>query len=205
MEGEIDAVLAYWFGGWVDETPLDLQAPLFRRWFGKDEGTDREIRQRFEGLYERVSRGGEASWGDTAAGGLARILILDQFPRNMYRNTARAFATDPLALDQCRRSLAARHEETLPLAGCMFLYMPLMHAESRPCQEMSVERFARLADRAREVSPANAEFFRLSLEYAVKHKAIIDRFGRYPHRNEVLGRPSTPDETEFLKGPDSSF
>ncbi len=205
MNKEIDGILEYWFGGLNDSVRLDTESPRFGLWFGKNENTDREIRECFEKEYECASQGGYEDWERTPEGRLALVLILDQFPRNMYRDTARAFAADPRALALCLRALEDGDDESLSLVQCMFLYMPMMHAESSEVQEMSVMRYSGLVDRARADSPDNAGFLSYSLEYAKKHKAIIDRFGRYPHRNSILGRESSTAEVEFLKGPDSSF
>jgi len=198
-------ILAYWFSDLDDDTSLNMDLPLFRRWFGKDDSTDREIRERFEPVYLRAVRDEYNEWEDTPLGRLALVILFDQFPRNMYRETPGAFETDPRALALCLRSIEDGCDKKLNLIQRLFLYMPMMHSESVEIQEKSKHYFGMLVEAARQRNPANADFFNYSYEYAVKHYVIIERFGRYPHRNQALGRKSTAAEIEFLKGPDSSF
>jgi uncharacterized protein (DUF924 family) len=201
----IDQILEYWFSNLDENTRLKTDSPLFRRWFGKDEATDREIRERFEQDFLRAVPGEFDNWEGSPRGSLALVLLFDQFPRNMFRGTSRAFQTDPRALTICLRSIEEGFDRRLILIQRMFLYMPMMHAESIEVQEKSKQHFGMLVEEARQKSSVNVEFFAYSYEYAVKHAVIIERFGRYPHRNESLGRESTLAEIEFLKGPDSSF
>jgi uncharacterized protein (DUF924 family) len=201
----IDRILEYWFSDLDDNTPLETDSPLFRRWFGKDDATDQEIRERFEPDYLRAARADLEHWGGSPRGSLALVVLLDQFPRNMYRGLPGSFETDAKALAHCLRSIEEGLDTKLHLIQRMFLYMPMMHAESVQVQERSKQYFRMLVEAARERSPVNAGFFAFGHEYALKHSAIIERFGRYPHRNGILGRESTPEEIEFLKGPDSSF
>jgi uncharacterized protein (DUF924 family) len=200
-----ETILGYWFNGLDDQSTIDPEAPTVKRWFLGDEETDREIRERFETDHSMAARGEYRDWANAPRDRLALVILLDQFSRNLYRGSPEAFAVDPMALDLCLQSLEDGFDESLALIERAFLYMPLMHAESVEMQEKCKERFSGLVELAKERSPANVGYFTYSHEFAVKHAAIIERFGRFPHRNAILGRPSTPEEAEFLKGPDSSF
>jgi uncharacterized protein (DUF924 family) len=200
-----ETILDYWFKGLDDRTEVDLELPHVKRWFSGDEATDWEIRERFEADHLQAARGEYKAWENTPRGRLALVILLDQFPRNLYRNSPKAFATDPMALDLCSRSMEDGLDEPLALIERAFLYMPLMHAESVEMQEKRKQQLSLLVELAKERSPMNVGYFTYSHDFAVKHAVIIERFGRFPHRNAILGRPSTPEETEFLKGPDSSF
>lgn len=156
------------------------------KWFVKDEAFDAEIRRRFAVLYEHVRDGAHADWKDSPRGLLALVVVLDQFPRNMFRGSAQAFASDDLALTLAELGIAKGFNVRLSPEERMFLYMPLQHAEKIDVQEQAVARFAEL-----ELDD--------TLDFAKQHRDIILRFGRFPHRNAVLGRESTVEETEFLK------
>lgn len=181
-------VLHFWFG---DE---DVARP---EWFRKDPAFDDAIRQRFGALVEQALAGGLAEWAATPEGALARILLLDQFTRNIFRDTPRAFQGDPLALAAARALVESGAERTLTPRQRTFVYLPLEHAESREMQAEAMRLFGALA----QEHPQTAD----SLEWAAKHQVIIERFGRFPHRNLQLGRVSTDEERAFLLGPDSSF
>ena len=170
-------VLRFWFG----------QDP--KRWFEKNAAFDAEIRTRFLPLYEELSS--KADWLSQARDCLARVIVLDQFPRNMFRGTARAFAADPLALAAAKHAVAKGYDEGLLPVEKQFLYLPFEHSESLADQERACDL----------MKPLGEELY----GWAVKHKVIIERFGRFPHRNEILGRTSTPEETAFLKQPGSGF
>lgn len=200
-----ETILDFWFKGLDDRTEVDHELPHVKRWFSGDEATDREIRERFEQDHLQAARGEYKAWQDTPRGRLALVILLDQFPRNLYRGSPKAFATDPMALDLCSRSMEDGFDEPLALIERAFLYMPLMHAESVEMQEKCKQQFSLLVKLAKEKSRMNVGYFTYSHEFAVKHAVIIERFGRFPHRNAILGRSSTPEEVEFLKGPDSSF
>ena len=149
------------------------------------------IRSRYATLHERASAGELYPWRTTPHGRLAEIIVLDQFSRNLHRDTPRMFAQDAAALALAQEAVAAGALAGLDLPGRAFLLMPYMHSESRAIHAVAEALF-------REHAPKNVEF-------ELKHKAIVDRFGRYPHRNAVLGRASTPEELEFLAQPGSSF
>lgn len=174
-------VLAFWF------EEIDPKS-----WWVADADFDRLIGDRFLGILEQAARGELYAWRQEPQGRLAEIIVLDQFSRNVYRNTARAFAQDPMALVLAQEAVAAdAHRDLLPVERG-FLFLPYMHSESRLIHEVAERLYREFA------LPGNHEF-------ELKHKAIIDRFGRYPHRNEILGRSSSVEEAEFLKQPGSRF
>jgi uncharacterized protein (DUF924 family) len=161
------------------------------QWWSVDPALDATLRERFLERHAQAARGELYPWRATAHGRLAEIIVLDQFSRNMFRGTAAAFAQDPIALVLAQDAVALGAHLQLQPAERAFLLMPYMHSESRAIHVEAERLF-------REHAPAN-------LDYELKHKAIIDRFGRYPHRNKLLGRESTAEEIEFLKQPGSSF
>jgi uncharacterized protein (DUF924 family) len=160
--------------------------------FKKDATLDQKIKDRFLAAYQQATRGELFSWRKTIQGRLAEIILLDQFSRNMFRDHADAFKFDCLALALSQEACHRPEAKELPPTERGFLYMPHMHSESLLVHEQAVILF----------SEPGLEF---NLEYEMKHKKIIEEFGRYPHRNEILGRQSTSAEIEFLKGPGSSF
>lgn len=177
----VEAVLDLWF------RELDRNA-----WFTKSDATDALIRERGLAIHEQLARELPPEVRTEPRAALAAIIALDQFPRNMFRGTPRAFATDPIALELAKHAVASGFDKRLSKDERMFLYLPFEHCEGAAEQERCVALFALLDD---------PELTR----YAVAHKEIIDRFGRFPHRNAILGRVSTPEELEFLKQPASSF
>ena len=199
----IDEVLTFWFGATADELPAHSQ-----RWFRKDPAFDDEIRRLFAADHERAARGELDGWSrGTARGALALVVLLDQMSRNMFRDSAGAFASDARALAVCRDGRASGLDRTLGFVERYVFYMPLMHAEDRAVQKDSVATFTALAAEAEGAvaPPSIVAMLRSAREYAEKHAAIVERFGRYPHRNALLARPSTPDEVAFLEQPGSSF
>jgi len=193
----VDAVITFWFGNPTAQAP---EAGVRQRWFKKSEEFDREIREQFGDLHAALIAGEHAGWLETGLGCLARVLVLDQFSRNMFRDEPGAFASDALALATTDHVLEQGSLSELSPDGQCFLLMPLMHSEDRDRQAQSVEQFTALAERAPE-QPGLAA----NVDYAHRHKKIVDRFGRYPHRNGILGRTSTTEEAEFLKQPGSGF
>ena len=161
-------------------------------WWKKDEAFDQEVRERFTEVYQRGAKAELFDWRQDALGWLAEIIVLDQFPRNMFRDSAQAFATDTLAVLLAQEAVANQVDKELTAPQKSFLYMPLMHSESVLIHETAMDLF-------------DQPGLESNLNFEKKHKAIIDRFGRYPHRNTILGRESTDEELEFLKGPGSSF
>ena len=162
------------------------------QWWKKDEEFDRIIIERFSELHRRASCCELFEWRKDARGRLAEIVVLDQFSRNMFRGSPLSFAQDALALALSQEAVSAGADEALNPAERSFLYMPFMHSESLKIHEVAVALFRRNGLEG-------------NLDYELKHKAIIERFGRYPHRNAILGRESTQEEIEFLKQPGSSF
>jgi uncharacterized protein (DUF924 family) len=159
------------------------------KWFAKDPAFDQEIRDRFEALHLQGSRGELEPWASTPEGALALVVLLDQFPRNMYRASAHAFATDPLARHVARRTVEAGDHLKVDPAVRFFLFMPFEHAEDLADQELAISLFKQL--QAETGEPGN-------LAWAELHRDIIARFGRFPHRNLCLGRESTAEELKFL-------
>lgn len=195
-----DEVLHYWFGEIGDDGNVTEDRSAL--WWRKSPETDAAIRERYEPLVQAVARGEYDRWGESGSGRLALIIALDQFPRNIYRDMPQAFAYDAQARALTRAGLERRQDRELPLVQRVFFYLPLEHAEDRDLQAESVRLFAQLRDEAPEHLH---ETFANYLEYAVRHQEIVDRFGRFPHRNGVLGRKSTEEEVAFLKEPGSSF
>lgn len=163
-----------------------------KQWWLKDPQFDALIAQRFGDLYEKAAKGELKPWRKNTKGALAEIIILDQFSRNIFRDTPIAFATDALALEAAKEAIANGFDKEIDAGYLSFLHMPFMHSESKDIHEIAVSLF-------------NKPGMESSYEYELKHKAIIDRFGRYPHRNEILGRQSTLEEIEFLKEEGPSF
>ena len=162
------------------------------RWWRKSASFDALITRRFKAVYEQVVAGERAEWRASPRGRLAEIIVLDQLSRNMFRDTAKAFAADPLALSLAQEAVRRGADKALADDERYFLYMPFMHSESRTIHLQAMKLFDQ---------NGLEEAFR----FEKKHKEIIDRFGRYPHRNSIVGRVSTAEEIEFLAGPGSSF
>jgi uncharacterized protein (DUF924 family) len=181
-------VLEFWFG--------PLPHATRGEWFRKDPGFDSAIRTRFGAAVESALGEAFREWTATPQGSLARVILLDQFTRNIFRGTARAFAGDEQALADAAHAIERGFDRELDRYERWFLYLPFEHAEDWPAQQRSLELFGRLAEDTGDRSP---------LEWAEKHAEVIRRFGRYPHRNEILGRPSTFEEAAFLAEPGSSF
>jgi uncharacterized protein (DUF924 family) len=188
MNAQAAAVLQFWFG---DE-------PVARaEWFRKDAAFDALIGERFGALIAQALAGGFAAWADSADTALARILLLDQFTRNVFRDTPRAFAGDALALAAARAMVARGQDAVLPPLRRAFVYLPFEHAEEMGAQRESLALHAALV----RDDPTLAS----QAEYAKRHTDIVERFGRFPHRNLVLGRVSSDEELAFLQQPGSSF
>ena len=175
------SVLHFWFS---ELTP--------QQHFAKDAALDESIRIRFGSTLEAAARCELFAWRATPEGRLAEVLVLDQFSRNVWRDMPRAFAQDALTLALAQELVASGQDRSLPTAQRAFAYMPYMHSESAVIHAQAMALFAQ---------PGMEN----NLEFERRHKAIIDRFGRYPHRNAILGRQSTPEELAFLSEPDSSF
>lgn len=176
-----NTILDFWFN---ELTP--------KQWWTQSAELDQQIKTRFGALHQAASCGELYSWRETASGVLAEIIILDQFSRNIHRNHPLAFACDALALGLAQMAVANKTDQELDNTRRSFLYMPYMHSESLIIHKIAVALFS-------------AQGMEQNLDFELQHKAIIDRFGRYPHRNNILGRISTPEEVDFLKTPGSSF
>lgn len=174
-------VLNFWF----QEIPPS-------RWWAKDEEFDELIRRRFGQLHHHAARGELFRWRSDPKGRLAEIIVLDQFSRNIYRDTPAAFAQDSLALVLAQEAISNGADKLLTLDERSFMYMPYMHSESLAIHQVAAELF-------------NQEGMKDNLDFELKHKVIIEKFGRFPHRNSILGRVSTAEELEFLQQPNSSF
>ncbi|MBC8056757.1 MAG: DUF924 family protein [Rhizobiales bacterium] len=193
IDVDAQAVLDFWFGA-----PGAAEHGTLRQfWFRKDAAADREIAERFAPLIERALRGELADWAAQPQSALAQILLLDQFTRNTLRDTPRAFAGDARALRAATAMIGARQDEALRPEQRAFVYMPFEHAEGIAMQDEAVRLFTRLATEA----PVMAEM----LKYAHAHRDVVQRFGRFPHRNAILGRQSTAEEIAFLREPGSRF
>ena len=175
------AVLEFWF----EETDP-------KKWWAKDSDFDRLIRQRFLDVHRRAIRCELYPWRGTPRGRLAEIIVLDQFSRNIFRDRPEAFANDATALALAQTALDCGADKTLSASEKSFLYMPFMHSESLQIHEIAMQLYAQ-------------EGLEYNFEFEKKHKTVIERFGRYPHRNEILSRESTPEEIEYLKQPGSGF
>jgi len=196
----VEAVLEFWFGSNPDDAAVAKEKAAL--WWSKNPQIDAEIRQRFGSSVHRAAAGELFDWQSNPRGRLALILLTDQFPRNIYRDSPGAFANDAKALawslDGIEQDL---HLRLRPIER-VFFYLPLEHSESLEHQQRSIKYFGELVAL---VSAGQKPIFEEYFDYAVRHHDIIARFGRFPHRNKILGRQSTPEESAFLNEPGSSF
>lgn len=195
-----EQILDFWFPGEPRDEPAAASA--MERWFQADPAFDEAIRVSFSDAVKHALQGGFDEWREEPGSRLALILLLDQMTRNIFRGSAEAFAGDARALALCREGLDRGHDLGLRPFERMFFYLPLEHVEDKPLQEHSVFCYEQLAKRAR---PPYEAALASGLEYAKMHRDIIVRFGRFPHRNKVLGRTSTPAEQIYLDGEGMSF
>jgi uncharacterized protein (DUF924 family) len=193
-------VLKFWFGDDIRDAN-EVAGARSALWWGGQEN-DQAIRERFETLHEQAIWGELREWEADPRGRLALIILIDQFSRNMHRGTPDAFAHDELSQQWCLDGLDAGVDRQLQPIERVFFYLPLEHAESLLLQERCLQLYTQLRDEAAE---GERELFDNYLGYARRHHEIVSRFGRFPHRNAILGRVSTPEEVEFLKLPGSSF
>lgn len=178
---DANAIINFWF--------VETKA---EQWWKKDPAFDALIKKRFLPLHQQAIRGELEAWRDNALGSLAEIILVDQFSRNIFRNEPQSFAYDPLALCLAQNALRQGFDQALTLEQKAFLYLPFMHSESPHIHERAVKLFQNAG-------------LQENLAFEMRHKKIIDRFGRYPHRNSILGRISTPEELQFLQEEGSSF
>ena len=187
-----EEILDFWFG-----SPQSVDYGKERSfWFTKNPEFDKELGDRFLLDYEQAARGELDYLQNSPLGYLALVLLLDQFPRNLFRGTPKSFATDAKALSVAKNAVERGYDRALLPAQRWFIYLPFEHSENLADQERSVELFSTLSGDRASVS---------TIDYAFRHKAVIERFGRFPHRNKILGRETTPAEAEFLTQPGSSF
>jgi uncharacterized protein (DUF924 family) len=193
-------VLAFWFG--ADAADHEISQRQAKLWWHKDAATDDTIRQRFEPTLKALLRGEHRDWLTSADGRLAAIIVLDQFSRNMYRDNAMSFTQDALALEWALEGIRQGADRQVRPIHRLFYYLPLEHAESEAMQNLCMEKLAQL----RADAPASfADEAKNYLEFGRRHQEIIQRFGRFPHRNALLNRPSSDDERQFLTQPGSGF
>jgi uncharacterized protein (DUF924 family) len=195
-----ERILSFWFGE-LDADGLALPARS-KQWWTKDEAFDGRIRDEFSEDHREIVGEQREHWLVDPRGRLAYIIVLDQFSRNMFRNQPQSFASDPQALRAARGGIEKGADRALAVAERTFMYMPFMHSESLDDQNRCIELFTALRDEQNGRARDNAEY---SLKFAGMHRDIIVKFGRFPHRNAILGRATTPEEAEFLEGPNSGF
>ena len=189
---QVQEILEFWFG-----KPNDLDYGKSRKvWFIKNPEFDREVRSRFLPVYQQAVAGELDDWKASPQGCLALIILLDQFPRNMFRGQPQAFATDPQALAYAKHAVTNSFDRELLPIQRQFIYLPFEHSENPIDQHQCIKLFSTLQEYPECVS---------GVDYAHRHFQVIERFGRFPHRNEILGRETTPEEAEFLQQPGSSF
>ena len=193
-------VLAFWLGAY----PLHTEAMqrVQAQWFQKDDAFDSALRERFLPTIEAALAGQLDDWAATDDGWLALLIVLDQFTRNTFRGQPKSFAGDPLALQTAIEGIAAGRDQRVPPLARPFCYLPLEHAEDRELQARSVALFDALA-KAPGAEPA--AYYANTLDYAHRHQDVIERFGRFPHRNAILGRASTEEEQAYLAQPGAGF
>lgn len=200
MPDQPESVLAFWFG--APGSAVEVAGRQSKLWFGKSPANDQAVIDSFAATLTAATAGQLDHWTRTPRGRLALVIVLDQFPHHIHRDRPQAFATDPQSLALSIAALESGEDRKLAPIERVFLYLPLEHAESLDLQERSVSLYEQLAHEAAADERALFDGF---LDYARKHRDVVARFGRFPHRNEILERPSTPDELEFLKQPGSRF
>jgi len=200
MNETIDSVIRYWFG--ESNLSTDINAEKKRFWWSKNNEVDAEITDRFSELVETVASGELDHWNESESGLLASIICTDQFPRNIYRGQSRSFSYDQIALRFAKQAVAMGFDRKLTLIKRVFIYMPFEHSEEISHQQQAVQLMQSLLDQS---AVEEEDMFVGFLNFAKRHHDVIAEFGRFPHRNEILGRESTEEEVEFLQQPGSSF
>lgn len=195
-----ELVLDFWLGD-LDEHGL-AASDKSKAWWKKSADFDREIRERFGADSAALLAGENRDWLETSRGALAAVIVLDQFSRNMYRDQAAMYAGDSLAVAFATAAIKKGFDRTLPTDARVFFYMPFMHAEDVELQDRCVSLFASMLDEVDEAAKGRVES---NVKFAKQHRDIVAKWGRFPHRNEILGRDSTAEEIEFLQKPGSSF
>ncbi len=197
---DIDAILSFWFGDGEDDAAVARHQG--KLWWSKNEDIDASIRARFEPQVLAAGAGDLDHWRGSAQGWLALIILCDQFPRNIYRGTPRAFAFDAMARSLCLEGLEGGLDLQLRSIQRVFCYLPLEHSENPRHQDRGV---ALLRQLAADAPASQRQLFAKFVDFALRHQAVIERFGRFPHRNAILGRKSSDEEIAFLQEPGSSF
>jgi len=199
----MDDVLDFWFGNCGPAGVASGETKA--RWYKKDPGFDSDIRERFLEIYEQLVSGQLQSWLQDARGALAAIIVLDQFSRNMFRDQARMYAADKLAQAIAHQMVENGWDKKLPGHLRCFVYMPFMHAEDKASQAQCQALFEGYLSECEQSQPEMKESVASYRGYAIAHRKIVDRFGHFPHRNEIIGRRTTSEEAAFLKEKGSSF
>ncbi|KIG13819.1 putative transmembrane protein [Enhygromyxa salina] len=190
---QVETILRYWFGEL--DGPADIDRSKNALWWAGDPATDADIRARFGELVTQATRGALGHWADSPRGALALIILLDQFTRNLGRGTGDAYLGDAMALEVCEQAIAAGLDKQLRPIERSFMYMPMMHAEDVAVARRSLEVYTELSS---DIAALGVEGYPDSRAHAVTHANIVLQFGRYPHRNELLGRTSSPEELAFM-------
>jgi uncharacterized protein (DUF924 family) len=196
---DIEDILRYWFGDL--RGPDDVDRSKMKMWWMGGDAVDAEIKERFGAKVDEALLGKLGSWAESPRGSLALVILLDQFTRNIGRGTPDAFGGDQAALDVCLAAMERGQDRELRLVERAFLYMPMMHAEDREVARRSIQTFEQLSQEVQALGREYPDF----VSHAVQHAEIVLRFGRFPHRNEVLGRTPSPEESEFLASGGPSF
>lgn len=197
---EYKDILEYWFGE-LDEYGRTDES-RFKLWFGKSEETDQYLTENYKDLLESAKRGELDSWKESAEGLVAFIVLLDQFSRNIYRDTAEMYAADEQVLSVAKRAVETGVDKEMPISHRVFTYLPFMHSENLEDQEQCIELFKGLQN---EVPEEVKKSIQGNIDYAIKHRDVVKGYGRFPHRNEILGRESIEEEKVYLSNPDAGF
>lgn len=196
--GRADDILGFWFADASDDTPITRGTAPYQRWFGGGPELDAHITATFAADVRAARAGQYASWRETPDGALALVLLLDQFPRHVYRDRAAAFDSDEAALEIARACIERGMDEALPLCRRVFLYLPIQHSERLDDHDLALERFESLVHIARARGTKILAFCEAAVQAEVEHVDTLRQFGRYPYRNAALGRENTPAETAWL-------
>ena len=194
-------ILDFWFEGATDTATIDRGKTPFNKWFKSSPAFDHDIRRNFEEDFINARAGRYSDWENSPEGNLALILCFDQFTRNMYRDTPQMYSADPLAQALAQQLVKKKFDLKLQLIERVFVYMPFMHAEDRGLQERSLKLFEELKETSAQTHPHTVSYYAYTFKYARQHAEIVSRFGRFPHRNKILGRASTSEEIAFLSNP----
>lgn len=199
----ISEIIDFWFEGC--DQGVTIPNKVMQRWFRHDETMDHEICLRFRPQVRLIEEGSIRHWAATAEGRLALILLADQFNRHVNRDNPKMYTLDNYALQWCLQGIRSKVDQRLLPAKRLFFYMPLQHVEDQTLQTLSVLKFNELYQHVLQEHTDSAEPYHSALNYAVQHQQIVKEFGRFPHRNKILGRHPTKFESEFLSQPNSSF